>query len=54
MCMFDWAGRVVAGGSGTADYFSNFQEGLLVLEMGGQKDVSLPWKQTAFLVRLIV
>lgn len=33
ICMFEWACRV-AGGSGVAHYFSDFEEGLLVLEMG--------------------
>lgn len=43
----------VVSGSGRTDYFSDFLEGLLVLEMGAQKEVSLPWRQTTFSVGLI-
>lgn len=41
ICVLEWAGRVVSG-SGVVDYFSNFQDSLLVWEMREWKDISLP------------
>lgn len=30
ICVLEWAGGVVVSGSGAVDYFSNFQDSLLV------------------------